>query len=127
MESSTSEKESLCGYFSALRRWEVVKPILIVSTLLFFKEAGGHEAIVTFFFNVLEAQTGLNPRIATILYPIFLILGGLFSLCITNRCNLKLHFTISTTLQALSHLSMSIFYLVSENILRCDISLNNRP
>ena len=127
MDSITESEESWYGALNALRRWEVVKPILIVSFLTFFKEMGGHEAMVTLSSQILEAQAGLDPRIAALFYPIFLIFGGIISLCIANRCNLKLLLIVTTSLQALAHLSMSIFFLVSVNYLHCDIiSLNTR-
>ena len=99
--------------------WKVNKLILVMSGLSFLKEFGGHEAMVALSSHILENQNALNPKVASLCYPIFLIIGAIVSLFILNSCKLKFQSMLAASLQALAHLSMAVFYLVSENTFHC--------
>ena len=118
-------RENWCDALKALREWKYLKTILIVSVLVIFKEAGGHEAMVTFSSHILEVQTSLQPRVAALCYPISLIIGGLTSISIVNHCNLKVLLMLTTLFQALSHLSMSVYFFVSVNYFHCVTAPHN--
>ena len=114
-----ANKETSRGIFSELKQWKVLKPILIVSILHLFKEFGGHEAIVVFSSIILESQ-GMNPKVASLSYPIFLLLGSLSSICLVKYFSLKGILFVTTALQALSHLSMAMYFFTSIDILYCN-------
>ena len=99
--------------------WKVNKLILVMSGLGFLKEFGGHEAMVSLSSHILENQSAMNPKVASLFYPIFLIIGAIVSLSILNCCKLKFQSMLAASLQALAHLSMAVFYLVSENTFHC--------
>ena len=118
--TNASAKSSLRASLSALKDLQVLKPILIVSVFGLLEEVGGHPAMVALSSHILESQEGLNPNIASVFYPIFLIMGAIVSMCIVGKFKLKWQFIFAEALQAISHFSFSIYYLVSEQILGCD-------
>ena len=99
--------------------WKVLKQLLIMSSIGFLKEFGGHEAMVSFSSQILENQNALDPKVASLFYPIFLIVGAVVSLSILNCSKLKFQSMVAASLQALAHISMAIFYYISENRLHC--------
>ena len=103
----------------ALRNWKVLKPILLMTAFAFFKEFGGHEAMVSFSSHILENQQGMDPKVASLFYPIFLTAGAIVSMIIFRFCKLKWLIIAGNVLQTLSHLSMSIYYFVSDKYFHC--------
>ena len=103
----------------ALRKWKVLKPILLMTAFACFKELGGHEAMVSFSSHILENQQGMDPKVASLFYPIFLTAGAIVSMIILKFCKLKWQIIAGNVLQALSHLSMSVYYLVSDRYFHC--------
>ena len=104
----------------ALKEWKVLKLLLLMCVLGLLKELGGHEAMVSFSTRVLENQQAMDPKVAALFYPIFLIAGGILCICILKYCKMKWVLIIASTFQALSHLSMAIYYFVSDNYLHCN-------
>ena len=103
----------------ALRNWKVLKPILLITALTFFKVFGGHEAMVSFSSHILENQQGMDPKVASLFYPTFLTVGAIVSMIIFKFCKLKWIIIAGNVLQTLSHLSMSIYYFVSDKYFHC--------
>ena len=103
----------------ALRNWKVLKPILLMTAFAFFKEFGGHEAMVSFSSHILENQQGMDPKVASLFYPTFLTAGAIVSMIIFRFCKLKWLIIVGNVLQTLSHLSMSIYYFVSDKYFHC--------
>ena len=87
--------------FYALRDSQVLNPILHISMLSVFKELGGHFAMISSPARILENQQGIDPNVASLFYPLFLIFG-IISL---NCCKLKWLLIFSSSLQAISHFS----------------------
>ena len=115
--SKVSWNESI----KALKEWRVLKPILLMCVLGLLKELGGHEAMVSFSTRVLENQQALNPKVAALFYPIFLIAGAILCILILKYCKkMKWVLIIASIFQATSHMSMAVYYFVSENYLRCN-------
>ena len=102
-----------------LMDWKVVKLILIMAGMGTLKEFGGHEAMVSLSSHILENQNALDPKIASLFYPIFLIVGATVSLCILNCCKLKFQTMVAASLQAFAHISMAIYYYFFENRFHC--------
>ena len=59
----------------ALKSWKVLKPNLTRAILACVKELGRLESIVSFSYHILESQHAIDPKIAALFYPIFLIIG----------------------------------------------------
>ena len=118
--TNASAQSSLRASLIALKDLTVVKPILIVSFYGIIEEFGGHSAMVSLSSHILETQQGMNPKVAAIFYPIFLILGAILSMCVVGKWKLKWQLISSVSLQAISHFSFSIYYLVSEQVLGCN-------
>ncbi|KAI6650387.1 hypothetical protein LOD99_5824 [Oopsacas minuta] len=89
-------------------------------TLTVLKELGGHEAMVSFSSHILENQQVMGPKVVSLFYPIFLIIGATVCILIMNCCKLKLLLIIASVLPATSHISMAIYYLLSEHYLYCN-------
>ena len=104
---------------NALKNWKVLKPIILISVFTCCKEFGGHEAMVSFSSHILENQQRMDARLASLFYPTFLTAGAVVSLIILNSCKLKWQIILGALLQAFSHLSMAVYYFVSENHLHC--------
>ena len=104
----------------ALKEWKVLKPILIMVGIAFLKEFGGHEALVAYSSHILENQQAMDPKVASLFYPICLIAGSI--VCILTIKYFKLRWLLITAsiFQAISHISMAIYYLVSEHYFHCN-------
>ena len=105
--------------FKALKEWKVLKPILLMGVIASLKELGGHEAMVSFSSHILESQRAMDPKVASLFYPICLIAGAIVSISIINYCKLKCLIIFASVFQAISHISMAFFYLISQNYLHC--------
>ena len=103
----------------ALGDLKVLKPIILVTTLAIFKEVGGHSAMVSFSSQILENQHGIDPKVGSLFYPIFLIFGSILCICILSYCKLKWLLIFASSIQAFSVFSMAIYYLVSEQYIDC--------
>ncbi|KAI6650409.1 hypothetical protein LOD99_5846 [Oopsacas minuta] len=115
-----SSKISWIESFRALKDWKVLKTILILSVIGILKECGGHEAMVSFSSHILENQQAMDPKVASLFYPIFLIIGAIVCILIMNYCKLKWLMITASIFQAISHISMAIYYLVTEHYLHCN-------
>ena len=104
----------------ALKEWKVLKPILIMVGISFLKEFGGHEALVAYSSHILASQQAMDPKVASLFYPIFLIVGAIVYFSIQSYCKLKWIMITASIFQAISHISMTIYYLVSEHYLHCN-------
>ena len=104
----------------ALKHWNVAKTILFMVGIAFLKEFGGHEAMIAFSSHVLENQQAIDPKVASLFYPICLIVGAIVFFPTQKFCKLKWIMIIASIFQAISHLSMAIYYLVSEHFLYCN-------
>ena len=105
--------------FLALKQFKVLKPIVLVTSLAIFSALGGHAAMVSYSSQILKSQHGMDPNIASLFYPIFLILGGVASLFTLKCFKLKRLLIVASSLQSLSHLSMAIYFLVYEHKMHC--------
>ena len=61
----------------ALKHWSVSKPIVFMIGIAFLKEFGGHEGMVSFSSHILENQQAMDPKVASLFYPICLIIGAI--------------------------------------------------
>ena len=102
-----------------VKEWKVLKPILLMCAIASFKELGGHGALMAFSSHILESQQAMDPRVASLFYPIFLIAGAIVSISIIKYCKLKWLLIIASVFQAISHISMAIYFLISDNHLHC--------
>ena len=114
-----SNKISWVESFKALKDWKVLKPILLMGVIASLKELGGHEAMVSFSSHILESQQAMDPKVASLFYPICLIAGAIVSISILNYCKLKWLLMFASVFQAISHISMAIYFLISDNHLHC--------
>ena len=104
----------------ALKEWKVLKPILIMVGIAFLKEFGGHEALVAYSSHILTSQQAMNPKVASLFYPICLIVGSIGCILIQSYTKLKWLLITASIFQAISHISMAIYYLVTEHYLHCN-------
>ena len=114
-----SNKITWIESLKTLKEWKVLKPILLMAVIASLKELGGHEAMVSFSSHILESQQAMDPKVASLFYPIFLIAGAIVSISILNYCKLKWLIIFASVFQAISHISMAIYFLISENHLHC--------
>ena len=112
-------KTSWIDSMKALKDWKVMKTMILMAVIAALKELGGHEALVSFSSHILENQQAMDPKIASLFYPICLIAGA--SVCILTMKYFKLRWLLITAsiFQAISHISMAIYYLVSEHYFHC--------
>ena len=103
----------------ALKEWKVLKPILIMVGIAFLKEFGGHEALVAYSSQILSSQQAMDPKVASLFYPICLIIGAIVCILIQSYLKIKWLMITASIFQAISHLSMAVYYLVSEGYLHC--------
>ena len=104
----------------ALKEWKVLKPILIMVGIAFLKEFGGHEALVAYSSHILENQQAMDPKVASLFYPICLIAGASVCILIIKYFKLRWLLITASIFQAISHISMAIYYLVSEHYFHCN-------
>ena len=104
----------------ALKEWKVLKPILIMVGIAFLKEFGGHEALVAYSSHILTSQQAMDPKLASLFYPICLIVGAVVCIFIQSYLKIKWLMITASIFQAISHISMAIYYLVSEHFLHCN-------
>ena len=114
-----SNKITWIESLKALKDWKVLKPILLMAVIASLKELGGHGAMVSFSSHILESQQAMDPKVASLFYPIFSIAGAILSISILNYCKLKWLIIFASVFQAISHISMAIYFLISENHLHC--------
>ena len=111
------------GWIETIRTfkdWKVLKPMLIMAVIASLKELGGHEAMVAFSSHILENQQAIDPKVASLFYPICLIAGSIVCIFILKYLKIKWLMITASFLQAISHISMAIYYLVSEHYLHCN-------
>ena len=118
-EISVTNSTTLLERFKLLVDWKIIKPIIIMCGFGSLKELGGHEAMVAFSSHILETQHAMDPKVASLFYPIFLVIGAIVSLSLLNYCRLKWQLIIAIALQALAQASMALYYLISEDQLQC--------
>ena len=104
----------------ALKEWKVLKPILIMVGISFLKEFGGHEALVAYSSHILTSQQAMEPKVASLFYPICLIVGAVMCIFIQSYTKIKWLLITASIFQAISHISMAIYYLVTEHYLHCN-------
>ena len=104
----------------ALKHWNVLKPILFMAGIAFLKECGGHEGMVALSSQILENQQVIDPKVASLFYPLCLIVGAIVYFSIQNYCKLKWILITASIFQGMSHISMAIYYLVSEHYFHCN-------
>ena len=114
-----SNKISWSESVKALKNWKVLKPILLMCGIASLKELGGHEAMMAFSSHILESQQAMDPKVVSLFYPISLITGAIVSISIIKYCRFKWLLIIASVFQAISHISMAIYFLISENYLHC--------
>ena len=117
------ETSKILAKTKSIFKWSVLKPILIISILQILKEASGHETVVSYCSVILSLHasstntTGilLNGNVQALAYPSLLGLGSVLSLLIVTRKRLKLILILTTLGQLIAHLSMTTYFLVSQN------------
>ena len=114
-------KESLRTFLD----WKVLKPLLIILMLGVLKEFGGHVIMLTFSSKILENQQAMNPKVAALFYPLFLIAGAVVCILILDRCKLKWIIIVASCLQFISYISMSVYFLTLENSSHCFIQYSS--
>ena len=119
-EKTLSNNISCIESIRALKNWKVLKPILIMVGITFLKELGGHEAMVAFSSHILTSQQAIDPKVASLFYPLFLIAGAILCVLIHGYTKMKWLLITASIFQAMSHMSMAIYYLVSEHFLYCN-------
>ena len=106
--------------FNALRRWKVVKYPTHGCDYM-FHVVQWNEAMVSFSSHILQNQQGMKPEVASLFYPIFLTAGAIVSIIILKYFKLKWQIIVGNIFQALSLLSMAIYYFISDNYLHCTL------
>ena len=107
--------------FKSLKEWKVLKPTILMVIVASLKSLGGHEAMVSFSSHILENQQAMDPKLASLFYPIFLIAGAIVCIFLLNSCKQKWLLIVSSLLLACSHISMAAYYYVSDNYLHCKL------
>ena len=100
--------------------WKVIKPMIMMAVIASLMNLGGHEALVSFSSHILENQQAMDPKVASLFYPICLIVGAIVYSSIQSYCKLKWIMITASIFQAISYISMAIYYLVSEHYLHCN-------
>ena len=103
-----------------LKDWKVIKPMIMMAVIALLMNLGGHEALVSFSSHILENQQAMDPKVASLFYPICLIVGAVVYSSIQSYCKLKWIMITASIFQAISYISMAIYYLVSEHYLHCN-------
>ena len=113
--SIITKKVSMRENLEGLVDRKVLKPLFILLAMGVIKEAAGHMVMVSFSTKILESQYAMNPKAASLFYPTFLIIGAILCLMILDKCRLKWLTIAGSSIQVISHLSMSIYFLTIEN------------
>ena len=56
---------------------ECVETYLDYGCVAFLKEFGGHEAMVAYSSHILTSQQAMDPKVASLFYPICFIVGAI--------------------------------------------------
>ena len=104
----------------ALKDWKVLKPMILMAGVASLKELGGHEALVAYSSDILTSQQAVDPKVASLFYPLCLIVGAIVCILVQSYFKIKWLLITGSIFQAISHISMAIFYLVSEHYLHCN-------
>ena len=96
-------------------RWNTFRPILIASTLQTFKAFSGQGVFFSYAAS-LFSKTGFDPRVSALPYTISLALGSFMSALLAKRMKRKYLLILATAIQALSNLSIAIFFLTTEHV-----------
>ena len=104
----------------ALKDWKVIKPMVLMAVIAPLKELGGHEALVSFSSHILENQQAMDPKVASLFYPICSITGAIACILTMKYFKLRWFLITASIFQAISHISMAMYYLVSEHYLHCN-------
>ena len=115
LELNTDNSSGNNGISQLRQRWNTFRPILIASTLQTFMGFGGQGVFFSYAAS-LFSKTGFNPRVSALPYTISLALGSSMSALLAKRMKRKYLLILATAIQALSNLSIAIFFLTTEHV-----------
>ena len=119
MKRNNIVRLSIREKLSQLFKWEVLRPILTITTINNFKPLSGNSFVVAFSSQILSQQQGLSPYVAALFYPVMLLVGNFIGQQLVSRFSLKKILLTSTTCIVLSHVSMTTYFVTTDYVINC--------
>ena len=107
--------QSIRSYFV----WPIMRPLLVCISVQLFKSFSTHEYLQVYAAHTLHNVVDINPRVAALFYPVFLIIGSLVFIWIIHRVHWKKLIMVSTIFQILTNGMFSLVLYISINRLDC--------
>ena len=96
--------------------WPVLRPLLVCSSIQFFKALSGQEYLLSYSAHTLKNVVNFNPKYAALFFAVFLLLGSIIFLWIIYKVQWKKLLLVTTFAQAFSNglLSLSMYLYIHQ-------------
>ena len=117
---NVSLSEKITSYF----KWPVVRPLLVCCSLQIFRAFSGHQFLVAYSAHTLDDAVNINPKVAALFYPVFLIIGAILFMWTIQKVHWKRVLLVTTLSQVLVNAAMSLTLYLSTQISECKSTHN---
>ena len=100
-------------------KWPVLRPLLVCCSLQILKTFSGHQYLLAYAAHTLDKAVGIDPKIASVFYPISLLLGATQFLWIIHKVNWKRLLLATTLTQVFANGLLCLTFYLSIRKLDC--------
>ena len=119
-EKETDTKDlTLSQKISSYLTWPVIRPLLVACSMACFKTFSTNEYLFTYSAHTLVDVVRIDPRVASIFYPVSLVPTAFFFLLIVHKVRWKKLLILGTVLQTIANMLLSATFYLSVQHLSC--------
>ena len=111
-----SQIRKLREFISIYFTWPIIRPLLVCSSVQVFKSLTGYEYFLVYTAHTLNNAVNINPRVAALLYPIFITIGSCVFLCLIYKVHWKKLLIGTTFVQMITNafLGFTLYFSIQE-------------
>ena len=96
--------------------WPIIRPLLVCSSVQVFKSLTGYDYFLVYTAHTLDNAVNINPRVAALLYPIFITIGSCLFLCLIYKVHWKKLLIGTTFVQMITNalLGFTLYFSIQE-------------
>lgn len=113
---NTNLSQKIASYFV----WPVLRPLFVCCSIQLFKTSSGHEYLLAYSAHTLEESVSINPRIAALLFAVFLLFGGIIFLSLISKVKWKKLLLLTTFTQIVANGMLSLTIYLSNHTFHCN-------
>ena len=117
--NSTSQETTLRHKISNYLKWPILRPLFICCSLQILKTFSGHQYLLAYSAHTLDKAVRIDPKIASVFYPISLLLGATQFLWVIHRVEWKKLLLVTTLTQVFANGLLSLTFYLSIRELDC--------